>query len=107
MSNPPFNIPVDDNGLPLERASLERAKFKILPTNTVSVYTVSASDDLIAQVEDAGTYTYVGKATPGTAVGTSAWQVVRITNATGVKLFASSDTLFDKSWNGRTLFSYG
>lgn len=83
MTNPSFNIPVDDNGFPLERASLERAKFVITPSNEIAtrVYGIAAvgsagtfSDYKTNDLDTAGTTQYVGQAIPNSDI----WLITKI-----------------------------
>lgn len=60
---------------------------------------------LSTQVEDTGTYTYIGEADPGTATSSALWSVLRITNATGVSLYAARGA-FSQIWDNRASLSY-
>lgn len=68
------------------------------------VETNSSSYDL--QVDDTGTYTYLGNAAPGTATSAAAWRIKRVTNATGVITHADGDSSFNKTWTARATYSY-
>lgn len=65
---------------------------------------VNASLDL--QVDDTGTYTYLGNATPGTATSASGWRIKRVVNATGVITHADGVSTFNKEWDERASYSY-
>lgn len=65
---------------------------------------VEQSMDL--QVDDTGTYTYLGNATPGTATSEAMWRIKRVTNATGVITHADGTSLFNKIWNDRASYTY-
>lgn len=69
-----------------------------------SLTTSSPSLDL--QVDDTGTYTYLGNATPGTATSASSWRIKRVTNASGVITHADGSSLFNKSWDSRAGYTY-
>lgn len=58
------------------------------------------------QVEDTGTYTYLGNASPGTATSASTWRIKRVVNATGVITHADGTANFTKTWNNRSGYSY-
>lgn len=58
------------------------------------------------QVDDTGTYTYLGNAAPGTATSAAAWRIKRVTNATGVITHADGDSSFNKTWTARATYSY-
>ena len=58
------------------------------------------------QVDDTGTYTYLGNATPGTATSEASWRIKRVTNATGVITHADGSSLFNKEWDERASYSY-
>ena len=60
----------------------------------------------ILNIEDAGTYTYTGKAKPGTADATAGWQIMRTTDATGSTRWALGDNAFVHKWTERTSISY-
>lgn len=69
-----------------------------------------AGGSLTTYIDEGATYTYVGKAIPGSgnATGTAKtiWQIVRVTNATGIIQFASGTPFFDKEWDERTSYTY-
>jgi len=69
-------------------------------------FVVLESDEYTVRLDDTGTYTYVGQATPGTAEAAAVWQVKRITNATTTVLFADGNANFDNVWNNRASLSY-
>lgn len=58
------------------------------------------------QVDDTGTYTYLGNATPGTATSEAMWRIKRVTNATGVITHADGTSEFTKEWDERASYSY-
>lgn len=68
------------------------------------VETNSLSYDL--QVDDTGTYTYLGNASPGTATSASSWRIKRVVNATGVITHADGSSNFNKTWDDRASYSY-
>lgn len=49
---------------------------------------------------------YLGKATPGSAVGDAAWQIKRYNKTTGQMSFADDITTFTKTWSARTGYTY-
>ena len=49
---------------------------------------------------------YLGKATPGSAVGDAAWQIKRYNKTTGQMSFADDVTTFTKQWSARTGYTY-
>lgn len=65
-----------------------------------------ASTSLDLQVDDTGTYTYLGNAAPGTATSESLWRIKRVTNATGVITHADGTSSFTKEWDERASYSY-
>lgn len=82
---------VDENGTPV-------------PLTTVGGAITNASYDL--QVDDTGTYTYLGNALPGTATSASTWRIKRVVNATGVITHADGTANFNKTWDSRAGYSY-
>lgn len=71
-----------------------------LENNTIA----TPSYDL--QVDDTGTYTYLGNASPGTATSESTWRIKRVVNATGVITHADGTASFTKSWDSRAGYTY-
>ena len=63
-------------------------------------------DSYILYVDEPGTYTYIGEAVPGTATSDSLWKIKRVTDATGVVLFADGNNDFDNVWDNRASLSY-
>lgn len=61
---------------------------------------------LSIQVDNTGTYTYVGRADPGSATSAAVWQVSRTTNASGAVLWSNGDCQFNKIWDNRAGASY-
>lgn len=60
----------------------------------------------ITNRDEGATYTYVGKATPGTLDSASAWQIERVVNSTGATRFAQGTSSFRHVWDDRATFSY-
>lgn len=56
-------------------------------------------------IDDAGTYTYIGEAAPGSATSGAAWRISRITNATGSTYWAAA-ARFSQVWDNRASLSY-
>lgn len=54
---------------------------------------------------DTGTYTYIGYAVPGAATSAAYWQVQRITNASGDRLFAAAGA-FSQIWDNYASLTY-
>jgi hypothetical protein len=52
------------------------------------------------------TYTYIGKATPGSLTSAPVWQVKRLTNADTTIIFADGNSNFDNIWDNRVSLSY-
>ena len=50
-------------------------------------------------IDNAGTYTYIGEALPGTLTSAASWLISRVTNATG-SIYQSSGK-FDQVWDNR------
>lgn len=84
----------------------EQAKFANV-NNSPAVRTSAASDEFMVEVEVSGSYTYVGKARPGTTAGQALWQIFRVTTASGTKKYAESSIEFDKTWSSRASYTYG
>ncbi len=57
------------------------------------------------QVEDTGTYKYIGEADPGTATSAALWRLCRITNASSTILYAAGGA-FTQTWDGRASATY-
>lgn len=49
---------------------------------------------------------YLGKADPGTATSSAAWQIKRYNKSAGTMTFADDITTFTKTWDDRTSYSY-
>jgi len=60
----------------------------------------------IKKIHEAGAYTYVGYAEPGTATSSASWHIQRINATTGDTLFADGNTIYDNVWDNRTSLSY-
>jgi hypothetical protein len=75
----------------------------VASAGTLSVSSAAATNLL---VDDTGTYTYLGKAAPGTATSASSWQVSRVTNATGDTSFGNNSVDFDQIWDNRASLTY-
>lgn len=58
-------------------------------------------------IDEGATYTYIGKALPGTLSSAATWRVFRITNATGVLRHADGVSSFTKVFDDRTGYTYG
>lgn len=58
------------------------------------------------QVDDTGTYVYIGTAIPGTSTSSGDWRIKRITSATGTTVWADGDALYDNVWDDRATLSY-
>lgn len=65
------------------------------------------SDDTVytAQIEDTGTYTYIGEAGPGTPTTAASWRIARVTNSSGKTEYASSGA-FKAIWDNRASITY-
>ena len=59
------------------------------------------------QVDDTGTYIYLGKAIPGSATSAAVWRICRITSATGTTVWADSDAFYDNVFDNRASLTYG
>jgi hypothetical protein len=59
-------------------------------------------------IDDTGTYVYLGKAPPATDGATAAWQVTRITSATGSAYIATGPgaSTTTQIWDNRTSLTY-
>lgn len=53
-----------------------------------------------------GTYSYVGKAVPGSATSSAVWQIKRIKDTTDDKDWADGNFVYDNIWDNRTSLSY-
>lgn len=62
--------------------------------------------DEALQVDDAGTYIYVGTAIPGTATSAASWKIKRIVAATGVTTYADGDAFYNNIWDNRASLTY-
>lgn len=65
------------------------------------------SDETIytTQIDNTGTYTYIGEAGPGTPTAAASWRIGRVTNSTGVILYAAS-ARFTQIWDNHTSLTY-
>lgn len=78
---------------------LTDAQLRASAVPTTKVYRTTRFDDT-------GTYTYLGSALPGSAEGSSVWQIRRMTNATLTIVYADGDANFDNNWTNRASLSY-
>ena len=53
-----------------------------------------------------GTYTYLGRAVPGTLTSTALWQIKRITDASGDVTWADGNSDYDNVWDNIASLSY-
>lgn len=60
----------------------------------------------ISRYDEGATYTYLGKATPGSAEGSAVWQIKRLTNASLAIDWADANDNFDNVWTNRASLSY-
>jgi hypothetical protein len=67
--------------------------------------TDSAAADVL--IDEGATYTYIGKALPGTLSSTPSWRLFRITNSTGVLRHADGVASYSKVWDDRAGYTYG
>lgn len=58
------------------------------------------------RVDEQSTYTYIGRASPGSATSADTWQIKRITNASGDIDWADGNIDFDNVWDDRAGLSY-
>lgn len=56
------------------------------------------------QMDDHGTYLYVGESVPGMATSSASWRIKKVTD-TGV-LFADATASFTKVWDNRATYTY-
>lgn len=64
-----------------------------------------ANKQLIFKKDDAGTYTYLGEASAGSATSLNVWSITRITNSDTTILYADGGD-FTQVWDNRTSLSY-
>lgn len=57
------------------------------------------------QIDDTGTYIYMGWAIPGSSTGDSVWRIARI-DTNGNKLWADGNALYDNEYDNRASLSY-
>ena len=62
--------------------------------------------DQAIQVDDAGTYVYVGFAIAGTATSGATWKLMRITSASGSLMWADGNAYYDNVFDDRASKSY-
>lgn len=63
--------------------------------------------NLLLRMEEGTTYTYFGKAVPGTSESEEKWQIKRLTNSTSAIDYAGSDPAFSHAWSERSTYTYG
>jgi hypothetical protein len=63
-------------------------------------------DDKTTRLQDNGTYTFIGKAEPGSLESDPVWQIQRLTNATTTILYADGDSNFNNIWTNYLSLSY-
>ena len=85
---------------------------KVSPNNEMYVLNTAIVDTYIQLLDytAGGLPEYIGVALPGTNSGTSLWQIKKLgyndSNAVTGILFASGNTLFDKSWTNKATYTY-
>lgn len=79
------------------------AKSRTSGTDQVQVVEI---DDLAVQIDEGATYTYIGYAAPGTLTAAATWKIKRMTNASGVIVWADGDSNFDNVYDDRTSLTY-
>lgn len=57
------------------------------------------------RVDDTGTYVYLAWGKPGTLDATAEWRIARI-DASGNKVWADGDALYNNIWNDRATLNY-
>lgn len=77
----------------------------LIPSATPFAVETIADYKTVRLDEDA-TYTYIGKAEPGTETSSASWQIQRMTNADTTILFADGNSAFDKIWDNRASLTY-
>lgn len=108
------NPKVDDKSPYIDRE--ENVTKGNLSAKRVVLYTYDSGSDTLQpqqadqaydlQVDDTGTYTYLGNATPGTLTSEAGWRIKRVVNATGVITHADGVSTFNKEWDERASYSY-
>ena len=68
--------------------------------------TVTEEPTYSLNVDDTGTYTYLGEASPGSLSSVGRWRISRVTNSSGSIAYASG-ARFDQIWDNRASISYG
>ena len=59
------------------------------------------------EVDDAGTYVYVGYAIPGSPTSSAVWKIKRIKTTNVVEiLYADGDAAYNNIWNDRSSLTY-
>lgn len=58
------------------------------------------------EIDDAGTYLYVGEALPDQATSDPVWRIARVVNASGSKKWADGNGNFDNVWDDRASLTY-
>ena len=77
-----------------------------IPISVTELLRYWLGQSLMVKFDDDGTYSYIGKATPGTATSSSLWQIKRIEDSTGDITWADGDSIFDNVWDNITSLSY-
>jgi len=70
-----------------------------LPVETIPDYKT-------IRLDEGATYTYIGKADPGSSTASALWQIQRMTNADNTILFANGNANFNNIWNNRGSLTY-
>lgn len=67
---------------------------------------VREADETIL-VDSAGTDIYIGYAVPGTTTSTSSWKIKKVNTSNPISIYwADSSTLYNKTWDSRTSYTY-
>lgn len=83
--------------------------FNTVGQNDTDDLQIFLSTELETRVDETtnATYTYVGKAVPGTATSSAYWQIFRFETTGDLnKVFADSNDKFDNVWDNRDSLSY-
>ena len=72
------------------------------------VKTISTPNDEAyqTQIDDAGTFVYIGSALSGAATSAASFSIKRVTSATGVTLWAAGTKAYNQVWDDRVSLSY-
>ncbi len=81
-------------------------KVFLLDTTGTIVNPGGSASDYTILLDEQATYTYIGKALPGTATSAASWKISRLENSSGSITWADAVSTLTKVWDNRATYTY-